>query len=563
MRSRISRFFTPDPDVPFWKRLLPYCVVILVGILLFVLAGAGWEYTNSSTFCGNSCHAMTPVFISYQRSPHAQVKCVECHIGRDYIAIQISRKAGDIQHLIDTLHGKYQTPIYATKMRTAAEICERCHNSKQFLDNRLKELKHFDTDKANEEKITYLNLKVGGGAPEEGLGTGMHWHVANKVQYLSLDPYYLSQKIPWVSVTNPETGETEEFVDVTAELPADFLPQNQQRIQTVDCITCHNRVSHTYPTPATAIDDAMARGLIDRSIPYFKRNALAVMAPLYPSYEEAEKAIMGLEDYYQTYWPEEYAKRGEKIHEAVAQVMTLYRNIVFPDLYLNWNTHPDNIGHRTFPGCFRCHDGKHLNQKGESIPAECNACHSIPIQNQPDGSIASLPVSEAFQPRSHNESNWLAKHRFAFDDTCDGCHDIPDVALYDRKGFCANDGCHAENTEPYLGVNTDPILRLSNVLTTTLPTSPSAPLTWDDLIGPILLQRCGPCHGDAGGLNLEKFDRAMTGTPQGPVIFTDSPDASPIVLVQTAGHPNRLPPEALDWLKQWIASGAPKESLSK
>ncbi len=559
MRSRISRFFMPDPDVPFWKHLLPYCVVILIGFLLFMLAGAGWEYTNSSSFCGNSCHAMTPVFISYQRSPHAQIKCVECHIGRDYIATQIYRKAGDIQHLLDTLHGKYQVPIYATKMRTASEICEHCHNSKQILDNSLKEIKHFGIDKNNRKMVTYLNLKVGGGTREEGWGSGIHWHIENKVQFISLDPYYLAQNIPWVSFTDPETGEVEEFIDVTVDLPHDFPIQNQQRIQTVDCISCHNRVSHAYPSPAAAIDDAMVRGLIDQSIPYFKRNAIAVMSPLYPSYEDAEEAILGLENYYQTFWPEEYTRKQDEIQKAVVQVMNMYRDMTFPDLYLNWNTHPDNLGHRTFPGCFRCHDGKHINQKGESISAECNLCHSIPIQNQADGSIPPLPVGNVFQPPSHDGSNWLAQHRFNFDDTCDGCHAIPNVSVYDQQGFCANKECHAKDAEPFLGIDAVPIIQMSNVLTTTLPMHPPAPLTWDDLIGPILLQRCGPCHGEAGGLNLEGYDAIMAGTTHGPVILTDSPEASPIILIQTNGHPNRLPAEALEWLKQWIIAGAPRK----
>ena len=30
-----------------------------------------------------------------------------------------------------------------------------------------------------------------------------------------------------------------------------------------------------------------------------------------------------------------------------------------------------------FDGCFRCHDGKHFNEKGKAITNDCNACHTI------------------------------------------------------------------------------------------------------------------------------------------------------------------------------------------
>ncbi len=27
---------------------------------------------------------------------------------------------------------------------------------------------------------------------------------------------------------------------------------------------------------------------------------------------------------------------------------------------VTWGTHPNNIGHMAYPGCFRCHDGDHV-----------------------------------------------------------------------------------------------------------------------------------------------------------------------------------------------------------
>ena len=45
---------------------------------------------------------------------------------------------------------------------------------------------------------------------------------------------------------------------------------------------------------------------------------------------------------------------------------------------LTWKTFPNNVGHKDFPGCFRCHDGKHTNDKGEAIRLQCTLCHALP-----------------------------------------------------------------------------------------------------------------------------------------------------------------------------------------
>src|SRR5215212_5928704 len=40
-----------------------------------------YEYTESVTFCGQLCHVMNPEFTAFQASPHARIRCVECHVG--------------------------------------------------------------------------------------------------------------------------------------------------------------------------------------------------------------------------------------------------------------------------------------------------------------------------------------------------------------------------------------------------------------------------------------------------------------------------------------------------
>jgi hypothetical protein len=44
---------------------------------------------------------------------------------------------------------------------------------------------------------------------------------------------------------------------------------------------------------------------------------------------------------------------------------------------VTWGTHPNHIGHMSYPGCFRCHDGEHVAKGGASITQDCAACHNL------------------------------------------------------------------------------------------------------------------------------------------------------------------------------------------
>jgi hypothetical protein len=47
---------------------------------------------------------------------------------------------------------------------------------------------------------------------------------------------------------------------------------------------------------------------------------------------------------------------------------------------VNWKNFNDNIGHLYYPGCFRCHDGKHVSDEGKVLSKDCNVCHTILAQ---------------------------------------------------------------------------------------------------------------------------------------------------------------------------------------
>ncbi len=92
----LKRFFFPPVGSPRWLIVLPYLVVAVIFIALVSGGIYGWNYTNSSGFCGYTCHTMPPQNATYLKSPHANVDCTECHIGRSVLGTQFARKTEDL-----------------------------------------------------------------------------------------------------------------------------------------------------------------------------------------------------------------------------------------------------------------------------------------------------------------------------------------------------------------------------------------------------------------------------------------------------------------------------------
>ena len=219
----LKRIFFPPANSPLSIRILPYAILGILTISVLVGGAYGWQYTNSPSFCGTSCHTMPPEYAAYQVSPHAQIACVECHIGREFIGNQIFRKAGDIKHLIATTFNTYEYPIMATSMRPARESCETCHSPAKFSDDSLRVGTHFTSDVANTPFSITMVLKTGGGSKQSGLGRGIHWHIVNKVYYYTTDP--TQQDIPYVRVVNDD-GSVTEYSDVSANFDPASLDQS-------------------------------------------------------------------------------------------------------------------------------------------------------------------------------------------------------------------------------------------------------------------------------------------------------------------------------------------------
>ncbi len=561
LAQRLRRFFFPPAGSPRWVRLAPYATL---GVLTLIVLTAGvytWDYTNSPEFCGTACHTMPPEYTSYLTSPHARIDCVECHIGRGFIAERVTRKAGDLRHVVLMATQRYEFPIRATDLRPARETCERCHFPEKFSDDSLREIKHYLPDENNTPMTTFLVLKTGGGSARQGLGRGIHWHVENPVFYYPTDPE--EQDIPYVRVQNPD-GSTAEYIDIEAGFDPSTV--DEADLKQMDCITCHNRITHLVYNPQDSVDGMLARGVIDRSIPEIRSKAVAALSGPYSSDEEALAAIAALDAYYLQTYPDYAAENPQTIDSAIATLQDTYRQSVFRHQKSDWSTHPNNIGHEDSPGCFRCHDGKHLNADQQAIRLECNLCHSIPVVAGPNDFVSEIEISRGPEPQSHLNPNWISLHRSAYNATCADCHTTDDPGGTSNTSFCSNSACHG-SAWTYAGFDA-PALR--EILQSQLPAAPPTPvaqppsgeITWESVIGPLLSGRCGSCHGDGGiqGLNLTTYETAMAGSANGPVIVPRDPQASLLIQKQSAEQPHfgQLTPEELETMIAWIEAGAPE-----
>src|SRR5262245_52529045 len=66
------------------RRILALFAVGTVGFLFLTALGSyeTYQYTESVNFCGKRCHVpMEPQFVAAQHTAHAQIACVECHVG--------------------------------------------------------------------------------------------------------------------------------------------------------------------------------------------------------------------------------------------------------------------------------------------------------------------------------------------------------------------------------------------------------------------------------------------------------------------------------------------------
>ena len=374
--------------------------VFLRGLALFAsatvvnvgLVGTGTyravHYMDSTSFCGTACHSvMAPEYSAFTDSPHSRVGCVQCHIGPGASWFVKSKLSGARQLVAVTLK-TYSRPIPSPvhQLRPARDTCEQCHWPSKFHGDKLVVKEKYADDEANTRTVSVLMLRIGGVGPGGRLGIhGRHLDRGERIHYTSTNRRQTISEVTYLD----DDGKTVRYVSEDAPAAAaGAAPAEAPEQRGMDCIDCHNRPTHSFPLPERAVDEAMSQGRISAKLPFVKKQAVELLRAEYPDRDRAARAIeASLPAFYREKYPAVMAQQPAQVEAAAAAVRDIYLRNVFPDMKLTWGTHPNNIGHDDFPGCFRCHDDKHKSADGKVISQDCSSCHAVLAMDEQDPKV--------------------------------------------------------------------------------------------------------------------------------------------------------------------------------
>ncbi len=361
--------------------------LVLSGLFMVVVAWGGfkaYEATDSVGFCGESCHVMEPQNVTYANSPHARVPCVDCHIGPG-ASFWVSSKFDGIRQVYATATNSFDRPVDTPveTLRPAQETCEGCHWPEQFIGQKLVSRSYYRTTEDNAPWTISLLVNIGGGNPRTGRLEGIHWHMlsSKQVEYVATDDK--RQEIPWVRVTDPVDGSVSIYTDPGAK-PPDFDDPDTE-IRLFDCMDCHNRPSHTFQPPATAMNLELSKGTIAKDLPFIRKIGLELLNAEYLTREEANETVpTGLHEFYAAQYPQDLAALREKIDQAAGVLLRIYNQNFFPDMKTDYRARLNNLSHFVNEGCFRCHFTDMENESGQRLSSDCEGCHTIVAQGPSD-----------------------------------------------------------------------------------------------------------------------------------------------------------------------------------
>jgi hypothetical protein len=369
------------------SRFLAGALVLVGGLTIFSgISFRAIEFMDSVQFCGLTCHkVMHPEYESYSSSPHARVACVTCHIGPGATWFVRSKLSG-VHQVFAVLANTYSKPIPTpvSNLRPARETCEQCHWPSKFHGERVKVFRHYVEDEDNTEMTTVMLLKVGGGDPDLGITGGIHWHmnIANEIHYLPVDEK--RQEIPYVRFRSPQ-GVVKEYRMSGFDEP---VAPDDPRLRRMDCMDCHNRPTHIFKLPEREVDEQIALGRLDRSIPFIRKVAVEALRGVDPQLPDPEQQISdAVFQFYRDHDPDLLRERREDLRENIETLKKIFQRNIFPGMEIGWGTYENHIGHTDFPGCMRCHDGSHVDASGETITDDCDSCHNLLAMEETDPEV--------------------------------------------------------------------------------------------------------------------------------------------------------------------------------
>lgn len=313
--ENVLPFSIANPD---FRRIVGFFAVttVLNIVIGSQLAYSAVGYFESNDFCGKTCHSvMQPEFDAHKTGTHSNVECVACHVSPGASGFAKAKFNG-MHQLLAVSRGVFNRPIRAehSKLPTSEDMCLRCHSVASIPGDRMRVSTKFNDDEGNTPSRTVLLVYE-------------------------------------AKIHQMHTGSSP---------------------QAMACIECHNRPTHHFDPPERAVDAAIMNGEIDHTLPFARKNAVALLTASYSSRDEAAREI---EKTFAAKY--EAAPQKDSAKRAAKALSTIYLRNVYPDLKLTWNSYPNQLGHTDAPGCFMCHDGKTNGPSGKPITQDCGACHNL------------------------------------------------------------------------------------------------------------------------------------------------------------------------------------------
>jgi hypothetical protein len=321
------------------------------------------EHMDTVQFCGQTCHVMKPEFTAHAAMPpHQALACASCHIAPGATG-WLKAKMNGTSQLMAVVFNNYPRPIESAmednKLVSSAETCEKCHERDKPIAPRLRVIASYKGDEANTRTTTVLLMRIAT-IHAAHLGPGVH------IRYAAADKK--RQTIPWVEYRNSQNGASQIYL--ASGSTADSV--RSLSVFEMQCVDCHNRASHAFELADRAVNQAMASGRIAASLPFVKKESVALLKA-----NDAEQIPAALSAFYSMTYADVAAKQGPAIQAAAQALAAIYQRNVFSDLKVTWGTYPNNLGHTDAPGCFRCHDEAHLTADKKTISQDCSLCHQL------------------------------------------------------------------------------------------------------------------------------------------------------------------------------------------
>jgi hypothetical protein len=383
--SRADEHLEIDFNSPRIRRMVVLVCALTVANLIVIstVSYKGAAYMETTEFCGQVCHvAMEPEYLAHMDSPHSQVACVKCHVGPGLPALMKAKLSGVRQVVgVATDHIERPIPAPVATMRAAEETCGECHDSGHDIGNPLRIKAEYSADETNTHLMTVLLMRVGGGDNPKG-AHGWHLQPGREVYYFSSDEK--REEIPYVRVMDSDGTETEYWAD---GIDPDSLDLSSVPMRRMDCIDCHNRPTHAFQMPESAVNEAISVGKIDPAIPYIKLATLEALQATDGEDADSDLIADQIRSFYQDEYAEIWSDHQQGIEHAITQTQSIYKRNVFPAMKVTWGTYPDHSGHTEFTGCFRCHDDAHISKKETAISQDCMVCHDVLAWQEEDPEI--------------------------------------------------------------------------------------------------------------------------------------------------------------------------------